>query len=63
MWHHSLRLENYAGGTKLVDEVQYALPMGWLGEALHSMFLRREIEDVFEYRRGKIRELLAPSGG
>lgn len=63
MWHHSLRLEDYAGGTKLVDEVQYALPLGWLGEALHSMFLRRDIEDVFEYRRSKVRELLAPSGG
>jgi hypothetical protein len=37
--------------------VKYALPLGPLGEIAHALWVKRDIERIFDYRRERIREL------
>jgi ligand-binding SRPBCC domain-containing protein len=45
-------------GTRISDEVEYALPLGPLGSAAHALFVRRQIEATFTYRRQRLEEIL-----
>lgn len=33
------------------DTIDYELPMGFLGELAHKLFVRNKLEHIFEYRR------------
>jgi len=43
----------------MTDVVRYRLPLGVIGKAVHLLKVRRDIEEIFDYRRHRIRELLA----
>ena len=38
----------------MTDCVVYALPLGPLGSLAHSAFVRRDLEQLFDYRRDAI---------
>jgi ligand-binding SRPBCC domain-containing protein len=50
VWHHLHRFEEIAGGTLLTDEIQYAIPFGWIGRLAHAAFVERELNVIFEFR-------------
>jgi ligand-binding SRPBCC domain-containing protein len=50
-WRHHHGFEAVAGGTLVSDRVEYALPFGWLGRAAHALWVRRQLRDIFDYRR------------
>jgi ligand-binding SRPBCC domain-containing protein len=40
------------------DRVRYSLPFGLLGEVAHVLFVQRDLDNVFAYRRAAVdREL------
>jgi len=43
------------------DVVRYALPFGALGRLAHRLWVRKDIEAIFDYRAQKITEILEPS--
>ena len=43
----------------MTDIVRYALPFGLLGRAAHALAVRRNVEDIFDYRYQRIHALLA----
>jgi ligand-binding SRPBCC domain-containing protein len=52
MWHHTHDFVPVPGGGTLIrDTVRYALPLGPLGEAAHRLFVRRDLERIFDFRR------------
>jgi ligand-binding SRPBCC domain-containing protein len=53
-WEHEHRFETRDGGTLCVDEVNYAVPGGWLVDRL---IVRRDVAKIFEFRRKKLLEL------
>jgi ligand-binding SRPBCC domain-containing protein len=55
LWHHTHSFEESAGGTLCVDRVRYR-PRG--GALVHWLFVRRDVERIFEFRRHKMSELL-----
>ncbi|MEO6828179.1 MAG: SRPBCC family protein [Acidobacteriaceae bacterium] len=57
LWHHTHRFRASAGGTQILDSVQYALPFGVLGRLVHTLSVRRNVEEIFEYRRRKVSAL------
>ena len=57
LWHHTHRFEAAYGGTRITDQVRYALPFGLLGRAIHSLSVRRNVEEIFDYRQEKVRAL------
>jgi hypothetical protein len=43
----------------MTDIVRYRLPLGVIGRALHSLKVRRDVENIFDYRFQRINELFA----
>lgn len=52
LWEHTHRFERDGdGATVIYDRVRYALPLGPLGALAHRLFVRRDLERIFDYRR------------
>ena len=62
LWHHTHRFEAHAGGTRMTDIVRYCLPFGAIGRAVHFLKVRRDVEQIFDYRFHRIGELFAGAG-
>jgi ligand-binding SRPBCC domain-containing protein len=59
LWHHTHTFAALDDGTTLMrDVVRYALPCGPLGELAWRLFVRRDVEAIFDYRARRIVELL-----
>jgi ligand-binding SRPBCC domain-containing protein len=50
LWHHRHSFKKTATGVEMHDEVNYVLPMGFLGTIAHKLFVRKRIEHIFDYR-------------
>lgn len=51
LWkHHHEFIEN-ENGVLMKDSVDYELPMGFLGELAHKIFIKKKLEFIFDYRR------------
>lgn len=57
LWRHTHRFIKQSGGTALTDVVEYALPFGPLGSLAHALQVRRNIEQIFDYRYDRIRDM------
>ena len=58
-WEHRHMFVEEAGGTVMEDRVTYRLPLGPIGELVHRLGVRRQLEAIFAYRRDRLRSLLA----
>lgn len=62
-WHHSHTFAaREDGGTDLGDTVRYALPFGPLGDLVHALIVRRQVEGIFAFRRTFIRDRFGEPG-
>jgi ligand-binding SRPBCC domain-containing protein len=60
LWHHTHTfVPDGAGGTLMTDTVRYAIGFGPFGELAHRLFVRRDVESIFDFRREAILPLLA----
>jgi ligand-binding SRPBCC domain-containing protein len=59
LWHHEHHFEAVEGGVLMTDIVSYILPLGILGRLAHWLFVRKQLEDVFDYRKKIVEELFA----
>jgi len=50
-WIHTHRFISKDGGTLMTDEVQYEVPFGFLGDIVRFLFVRWEVEKIFDYRK------------
>ncbi|KMQ60177.1 SRPBCC domain-containing protein [Chryseobacterium angstadtii] len=50
LWHHHHEFIPNEKGVLMKDTVDYELPMGFLGEMAHSLFVKKKLEDIFNYR-------------
>jgi ligand-binding SRPBCC domain-containing protein len=52
LWHHQHRFEPASGGgTACFDRVVYALPVPLVGRLIHPLMVRRQLLEIFRYRR------------
>jgi len=58
LWHHTHTFEPDGAGTLMTDTVRYALPGGPLGALPHSLFVRAELERIFDFRTERVPALL-----
>ncbi len=57
-WHHTHRFEACAGGTRVIDEVEYRAPLSWIS---HPLLVSRDVARIFDYREGALRRALEHS--
>lgn len=58
LWHHQHFFEEKDGGVLMKDHVHYQLPFGFLGSIAHSLFVKRQLTSIFNFRKKKVDELL-----
>ena len=58
LWQHTHQFEAVAGGTRMRDTVEYALPFGLLGRLAHVGWVRRDLQAIFDYRARQIASIL-----
>lgn len=56
-WEHQHTFEDTPEGTLMRDAVTYELPFGLLGNTVHALIVRRQLEDIFSYRAMRVDEL------
>ncbi len=58
-WQHTHEFEpDRRGRTVIRDIVRYALPLGPAGGLAHGLFVRRDLERIFDFRRDSVERLL-----
>ena len=62
-WHHVHHFTAVAGGTQMVDQVDYELPLGPLGPVAHGLFVRSTLNRIFDYRRDRVAALFSQPEG
>ncbi|MCL4693425.1 MAG: SRPBCC family protein [Candidatus Hydrogenedentes bacterium] len=58
-WHHTHTFREDDDGTIIGDEVRYVLPFGALGRLMHAVYVRRDLERIFDYREEVIAQVFA----
>ena len=49
-WHHQHMFEEIDGGTRMYDTVHYAVPFGIFGRIANSLFVKRQVNMIFDFR-------------
>jgi ligand-binding SRPBCC domain-containing protein len=57
-WVHRHQFEADGDQTVISDEVHYELPLGMIGSLVSRLFVRRDVERIFSYRRQTIERLM-----
>ena len=58
MWHHTHLFERLNDEETLIkDIVIYAVPFGIIGKLTHSLYIKTDLDAIFDYRSQKIREI------
>ena len=52
--HHTHTFEPHPGATLMRDIVRYAIPFGPLGDVAHRLFVQRDVEAIFDFRREEL---------
>jgi ligand-binding SRPBCC domain-containing protein len=55
-WYHRHQFRSLPGGVAIEDVVEYRMPLGLLGRVAHAVFVRRQLEQIFDYRARVIAE-------
>ena len=63
LWHHEHHFapDVSGDGVRMTDRVTYEVGWSLLGEAVHALWIRRQLAEIFAYRSRKIAELFPES--
>lgn len=57
LWHHQHHFKKVEGGIEMTDIVHYKLPLGWLGDLAHALFVKKQLQQIFDYRYAVVEQL------
>jgi ligand-binding SRPBCC domain-containing protein len=57
LWHHQHHFEAVEGGVMMTDIVHYKAPLGFLGDIAVSLFIKKQLNEIFDFRKKKVTEL------
>jgi len=57
-WHHQHHFREIKDGVEMTDILDYSLPMEFFGELVNTLIVSRRLDEVFNYRKQKIEEIL-----
>ncbi len=50
LWHHQHHFKELNGGVEMTDIVHYKLPFWFLGDIANSLFVRDQLNKIFDHR-------------
>jgi ligand-binding SRPBCC domain-containing protein len=50
LWHHQHHFKENDKGVEMTDIVHYKLPLGFLGDIAHTLFVKNQLKQIFDYR-------------
>lgn len=50
LWHHQHHFKSIDGGVEMTDLIHYKLPLGPLGDLAHVLFVKRQLQHIFDFR-------------
>lgn len=59
IWHHEHHFKEVEGGVEMTDIVSYELPLGIFGEFAHALFVKKQLEGIFNFRIKMVDEIFA----
>lgn len=57
-WRHTHEFTAAAEGTRVLDEVEYRLPLGPLGSVGHALVVGHQLKEIFRYRQATLPALI-----
>ncbi|MFN8322046.1 MAG: SRPBCC family protein [Chitinophagales bacterium] len=57
LWHHLHTFKAVSGGIEMSDIVNYKLPLGFLGTIAHTLFVKKQIHQIFNYRYQRLEKI------
>ena len=57
MWHHQHHFRTIDGGVEMTDVVHYKNPLWFLGNIANMLFVRKKLQQIFEYKYAKVEEM------
>lgn len=55
VWEHTHIFETTPDGVFMKDIVRYELPFGPFGKFAHWLFVKKQLQELFDYRSGRIK--------
>jgi ligand-binding SRPBCC domain-containing protein len=62
-WHHTHDFAETDWGTLITDEIQYAMPLGPIGQIGQKLIVQRQLEEIFHHRSRVIERIFGPQNG
>jgi uncharacterized protein len=56
-WFHTHEFIEKNGGTLIRDKISYRVPFGVIGDVVSSLFIKKDLEKIFSYRKKVIEEI------
>lgn len=56
LWHHQHHFKSITGGVEMTDIVHYKIPFGFLGDIAQWLFVRKNLEKIFEFREKAVEQ-------
>ena len=57
LWHHEHLFKEVENGVEIVDIIHYTIPLGIIGRFLHWAWIKKDLENIFSYRKNIINEI------
>lgn len=54
LWHHQHHFKPIEGGVEMTDIVHYRIPLGILGNWAHALFIKQQLQSIFDYRYARV---------
>ena len=51
LWHHKHSFKDCGDCVEMIDEVSYAVPFGFIGRIVNFLFIKRDLNYIFNYRK------------
>ena len=57
LWIHTHTFMIKDEGVEIHDCIEYSIPLGLLGRFVHFLWIKRKLDQIFDFRRRKIEEI------
>ena len=57
-WHHQHVFKEVGRNVEIQDIVNYAMPLGAIGEIVHAISVRKKVESIFDFRSKTLERIL-----